>query len=97
MKFLTWNIEFWRRISIEYKTKDEINERKEFVKILIQTDVDFILLQEINPFYVLGKQYNKRQNEPFYNFEYENKHIYYHELSDVLLKENPKGPFWVRQ
>jgi hypothetical protein len=43
----------------------------------------------------LDKQY-KSSNESFYNFEYENKHIYYHELSDILLGEKYKADdiFW---
>jgi hypothetical protein len=91
LDLLTWNIDFWRKI--DNPNKNDVENYKEFVRNLFKVDFDFILLQEINPYFVCDKQYPKNNDNPFYYFEFENKNIYYHELSDVLLNEFPIEPF----
>jgi endonuclease/exonuclease/phosphatase family metal-dependent hydrolase len=85
LKLLTWNMNFcWK--------KENYNWRK-FACELMKDNFDFILLQEINPFSVFGVNY-KIENGPVYFFEYANKNIYYHELSEILLNERQDDDFW---
>jgi hypothetical protein len=85
MKLLTWNTNFcWKKGCLNWK---------KFVFELMQKDYDFILLQEINPFFVYDISY-KTEDGPVFSFQYGNKNIYYHELSDVLLNERPNDVFW---
>jgi hypothetical protein len=96
MEIISWNMEFWRRVckkSWKYNSPDDINNYIHNIGSLLQTDVDFILLQEINPYYVLGMEYD-RNNSNIHEFTIGSKNIYYHELFDVLMKERPNDPFW---
>ena len=85
MEILTWNLDFWRRKNNPVW--------KQFASDLMRINFDFILLQEINPFFVYGIQY-KMQEGSVYSFKSDKKIIYYHELSEVLSKERPNDPFW---
>jgi endonuclease/exonuclease/phosphatase family metal-dependent hydrolase len=85
MQLLTLNTNFWQ--------EKENPKWKEFARELMEKEYDFILLQEINPFFVYDINY-KRENGPIYYFQYGNKNIYYHELSDILLNEKVNGIFW---
>jgi endonuclease/exonuclease/phosphatase family metal-dependent hydrolase len=85
MQLLTWNTNFWK--------EKENPKWKEVSYKLIQEEYDFILLQETNPFFICDVDY-KRENGPIYYFQYGNKNIYYHELSDILLTERPNDIFW---
>ena len=85
LELLTWNTNFcWKK---------ENRDWKEFTCNLMQENFDFILLQEINPFFVYNINYEVK-NGPLHFFKKGNKNIYYHELSDVLLKERPHDAFW---
>ena len=85
MDILSWNIDFWER-------KTNVNWIN-FTRFLMQMDFEFILLQEINPFYIYGIQdkekYRIIHNEPIYGFSLSNKSIFYHELFNVLSDERP--------
>jgi endonuclease/exonuclease/phosphatase family metal-dependent hydrolase len=85
LELLTWNTNFcWK--------KEDHNWQK-FARELMKNDFDFILLQEINPFFAFGVDY-KIENGPIYFFEHCDKNIYYHEFSEILLKERPHDIFW---
>jgi hypothetical protein len=87
MNFLTWNIAFWERTDKKNKTEEEIKEWKNFAGMLIQRmDFDFILLQEVNPYFIYDEKY-KIEDGPVHFFKTGNKNIYYHELLEVLPKE----------
>jgi exonuclease III len=88
MKILTWNVDFWRRIS-----QDDSSSWKKSIYDLMQSDFDFILLQEINPFSICGFEYDVKDGS-YFHFQVGNKNIYYHELSGILSKESSKPPFW---
>jgi hypothetical protein len=85
MEILTWNLQFCFK-------KDNSLWRK-FAYNLVERDFDFILLQEINPYYIYDKKYNVKDG-PVHYFKNGNKNIYYHELKDVLSIERPYDPFW---
>jgi hypothetical protein len=95
MQILTWNLEFWRRISSDHFTLDDIRNWKKFVYNLIHIDFDFILLQEINPYFILGKKYINK-NGPVEYLNVGDKNIYYHELLDTLICEKYRANdiFW---
>jgi endonuclease/exonuclease/phosphatase family metal-dependent hydrolase len=59
----------------------------------MKMDFDFILLQEINPYFLYDKEY-KIEDGPVHYFKKDNKNIYYHELKEVLSRERPDDPFW---
>lgn len=88
-------MEFWRRISKKEFGNDEIERWSNSVCNLIQSDYDFILLQEINPFYLYKKDY-RHKNGPLECFNISKKNIYYHELFDILKKEKyaDNDTFW---
>jgi hypothetical protein len=84
MEILLWNLEFWRR--------KNNSSWKEFACNLTKIDFDFILLQEINPFFIYNIQDKgkyKIQKGSIYGFNINNKNIYYHELM-----ESNQYPFW---
>jgi endonuclease/exonuclease/phosphatase family metal-dependent hydrolase len=85
MQLLTWNTNFcWEKQNHDWK---------KFTRELIQNDFDFVLLQEINPFFVLDIDY-KTANGSVHYFRHKNKNVYYHELSNILSQERPNDIFW---
>jgi hypothetical protein len=89
MKILIWNIDFWRK---------QNNENwKKFSHYLIENeDFDFLLLQEINPYFIYDIK-NNYEDGPMYFLKIGNKNIYYHELKYVLKEEYYKpnvDVFW---
>ena len=80
MKIGTWNMDFWKRVCNDqkndnYKTKEQIQSYKtNSQKIIKESDFDFLLLQETNPFFYFGKNLDKKFP---YEFDYLDKNIYY--------------------
>jgi exonuclease III len=80
-------MDYWQKTkgnsseAIEWK-----NKCIEFLKK--EKDVDFYILQEINPL----KLFEKTSNQ--YEFSMTDYSILYHELTNELLFENRKGNFW---
>lgn len=94
-------MDFWKRTcsdlaNKEYKTKEQIFEWKNnSIKLLESSDCDFVLLQEINPWFLYCKEYTKNKFIP--DFKIGNKNIYYHELLYNLSQElyDPKkNNYW---
>jgi len=73
-------MDFWKRTcndqkSKNCKTKDQIQNYKiNSLMIIKESDFDFLLLQETNPFFYFGKELN---NKWPYEFDYFDKNIYY--------------------
>jgi hypothetical protein len=84
MKIGTWNMDYWKRVcndpkNKEYKTKEQIENYKiDTLKILKESDFDFLLLQETNPFLYFGEVSKKQWP---YEFDYSDKNIYYQQFS----------------
>jgi hypothetical protein len=85
MEILTWNLQFC--------FKKDNSLWKKLARNLVEMDFDFILLQEINPYFIYDKKY-KIEDGPVHYFKNGNKNIYYHELKDVLSVERPYDNFW---
>ena len=102
MEIISWNIEFWRRVCEKYNTPDDIKNWLNFANLLLEIDIAFILLQEINPFYICDKKNYEPNTSNIHNFTINNKNIYYHELNkkeyyepdNIFSDEQQDYPFW---
>ena len=103
MKIVSWNVNYWENVHIYEKGRKSlffkscsaeieewINSCKEYIKNL---DVDIILLQEINPFILFNKNYEKNDTNQ-YIYSEKNRVILYHELYSELFSEGLRENFW---
>jgi hypothetical protein len=81
MKIGTLNLDYWRRVFDDsknkelYKTKKQIQDYKtSSLKIIKESDLDFLLLQETNPFFYFGE---KSTGQWPYEFNCSEKKIYF--------------------
>jgi len=80
MKIGTWNMDFWKstcndKSNKEYKTKEKIQSYKiNAQNFIMESNFDFLLLQETNPFFYFGKNLDKIFP---YEFCCSDKNIYY--------------------
>ena len=93
MEIISYNLDFWRRIS-KYNNFDAKKWLTHINMLLQDPFADFILLQEINPFYVLGKDYDHSNNNIHQFNLFNRNNYYYHELKDALKNECPNDKFW---
>jgi hypothetical protein len=98
MTFMTWNINYWERTCDNdkkyYKTNEQIIEWKNnSIDFLKKFDYDFMLLQEINPFFYFGEISNPVKSPYQYLFNnLSGRQIYYHELVDEIKKDGWNDP-----
>jgi hypothetical protein len=90
--FVTWNLDFWKHICNDknnflFKSTENINIWKEQVKYnLSQLDSEFVFIQEINPYFIYGVNYDQK-NIPNYELKIDRKNIIYYEFSKELDAE----------
>jgi endonuclease/exonuclease/phosphatase family metal-dependent hydrolase len=87
MKIVSWNMNYWR--NTERKFDNVIEWKRNCIEYLKnEKNVDFYLLQEINPF----KLFEKMPNQYFFSMPDYN--ILYHELKSELLFDGRSDNFW---
>jgi exonuclease III len=87
MKIFCWNMNYWQNTS--KNPKDVIEWKNKCIDFLKEKDdVDFYILQEINPI----KLFEKKPNQ--YEFIMNDYNILYHELANELLFDGRKNNFW---
>ena len=88
MKILIWNMNYWE--NTKGNNLDKVitwkNACIEYFKN--ESDIDFFILQEINPIKLFEKNYNQ------YNFSMIDYNILYHELTSELLYDGRRDNFW---
>jgi len=81
MKTLIWNMEYWKNYGkhgwIE-KCKDTLT------RIIKEKEIDFILLQETNPFKLFNLNYESKEPYQYENIKYDNSVFFFHELYSEL-------------
>jgi len=96
INIVSWNLDFWRKTCNDPESKFYKSDRirniwKDHVYYnLFQLDADFLLLQEINPYYFCNiNDYRNLDTNPLsiYEFSADQKNIYYHELYQELASE----------
>jgi hypothetical protein len=100
INFVSWNLDYWKRTCNDkenflYKSPEIVDMWKNHVRFnLSQLHSDFVLLQELNPFALYNRDF-ERKNLPMYNFKMDRRNIFYHEFSRELESEYvDEGDYW---
>jgi endonuclease/exonuclease/phosphatase family metal-dependent hydrolase len=90
MKILVWNTEYWYNFN-KYKWLKRC--KSILFHFLNEINVDFVILQEINPFKLFEIEYSVNEYLQYSYSEHEKFTIFYHELYHELPKRYRNNPW----
>jgi len=88
MKILVWNMNYWENIN-RRKLCDIIEWKNKCINFFLnEENIDFYILQEINPIKLFEGNHNQ------YHFSMTDYNILYHELTSELMYDGRRDNFW---